>query len=456
MFSILPQFPILFVMNALMGILILTIYYGKSDKSARFWGLSAISLGSAFFLVIIREFTPIVLSFFLVNFLTLYALVLQHYSIQYLVFGKIKQKIWPEIFCLLFALGYLALLPSGNQKYITPYAGLGTGIVNFWVFWQVKQASKKIKNSYVNLLAYLFLATAIIWIARIFLSQIFRFNSLTDESIVNWLTMICITLLIISRHISYLTIRLTMASQNVVDLNENAFNLAIAAEAQKAEISNKKAEEFEKQLLSSLNALAMARDNETGNHIVRTQHYVKLLAERLRANGHYRDQLTDVSIDALFRAAPLHDLGKIGIPDAILKKAGSLSEAEWEFMKTHTLIGESVLNTVDIERNDHSDVIAKAILIAGGHHERWNGQGYPRGLAGENIPLEARIMSVADMYDALVSERVYKKEWTHLEAVQEVIRNKGIYFDPLIVDAFIAEQQSFQSILNQYRDEKLS
>lgn len=452
MFSIQAQFPILLAMNILIGILILTIYYGKSDKSALCWGLSALSLACAFSLVAIRQFIPHSLGVGLANFFALYALVLQAYSIQFLVFGKLQQKIWPELFCLLYAALHSFFLTSYLQHYITPYAGISVGVVNFWVFLQTRQASKHFKNLYIKLLAYLFLATSIIWFSRIFLSQIFGFNTLTDESIVNWFTMLCITLLILSRHITYLTIRLTLASQMEVEFKEKAFSQAVATESKKTEKANEKVVEFENQLLSSLNALSMARDNETGNHIIRTQHYVKLLAQRLRAEGHYIDRLSEVSIHTLFRAAPLHDLGKIGIPDTILKKDGPFNEAEWETMKTHTLIGESVLNTLEVERDTDSDVIAKAILIAGGHHEKWNGTGYPRGLAGQAIPLEARIMSLADIYDALVSERVYKREWTHEEAANEVIRNKGIHFDPLIVDAFIAEQQSFREISDKYRD----
>ena len=220
----------------------------------------------------------------------------------------------------------------------------------------------------------------------------------------------------------------------------------------KLELANKKAEQSELQLLASLNALAKARDNETGNHIIRTQNYVKILALRLRNDGYYTESLSDQSVDLLFKAAPLHDLGKIGIPDKILLKNGPLTDEEWIIMKTHTLIGESVLNTSGVELDFNSDLIAKAIKIAGGHHEKWDGTGYPRGLEGVAIPLEARIMSLADMYDALVSERVYKKAWTHEQAVQEIISKRGANFDPWIVDAFIAEQDSFREIAYLHRD----
>jgi response regulator RpfG family c-di-GMP phosphodiesterase len=216
-------------------------------------------------------------------------------------------------------------------------------------------------------------------------------------------------------------------------------------------IANNKAVKSERQMLSTLNSLALARDNETGNHIIRTQHYVKTLALRLRKMGHYKNELNDCAIELLFKAAPLHDIGKVGIPDHILHKPGPLTEDEWVVMKTHPTIGMTVLQSSNDESPEMA-VMAIAIQIAGGHHEHWDGCGYPSGLKGLAIPLAARIMSVADMYDALVSERIYKKEWTYDEAAQEIIINKGVRFDPFVVDAFIAEQVKFQNIDKKYRD----
>jgi len=213
-----------------------------------------------------------------------------------------------------------------------------------------------------------------------------------------------------------------------------------------------KAEALEEQMLASLNALAKARDNETGNHVIRTQLYVKNIALRLREMGYYENELSDRVIDLLFKAAPLHDIGKVGISDNILLKPGRLSDDEWEIMKTHTTIGEAVLSSAKAEFKDEDGVIALALKIAGGHHEKWDGSGYPRGLSGTDIPLAARIMSVADIYDALVSERVYKKGWTHKDAIQEIISHQGNYFDPQVVEAFIAEQDHFQEIAEQYKD----
>ena len=215
----------------------------------------------------------------------------------------------------------------------------------------------------------------------------------------------------------------------------------------------KETRQIEYQMLASLNALSLVRDNETGNHVIRTQHYVKVIAIRLFAMGKYPDEINEQKIELLFMAAPLHDIGKVGIPDSILQKPGKLDDDEWATMKTHTTIGESVLSAANLQYQNKKTIIGTAIKIAGGHHEHWDGSGYPRGLAGEAIPIAARIMAIADVYDALVSNRVYKKQWTHEQAAQEIISMCGTKFDPVIVDAFINEQNAFKEIAHQYSDE---
>ncbi|QWE03787.1 HD-GYP domain-containing protein [Polynucleobacter sp. JS-JIR-II-50] len=207
-------------------------------------------------------------------------------------------------------------------------------------------------------------------------------------------------------------------------------------------------------MLNSLNALSMVRDNETGNHILRTKNYVRALAERLRSIGAYTDELTLKSIENIVKAAPLHDIGKVGIPDTILHKPGSLTEDEWVVMKTHANLGKDVLSAAKLKDAKNTHVLDAAINIAGGHHENWDGTGYPLGLKGEEIPLAARLMSLADTYDALVNERVYKKQWSHQEACLEITRLKGIRFDPQIVEAFILEKDNFLKISKLYGDSK--
>lgn len=216
----------------------------------------------------------------------------------------------------------------------------------------------------------------------------------------------------------------------------------------------KKSIDAELKMLSSLNALAMARDNETGAHIVRTQEYVRCLANRIKEQGDYADELSDEVIENMHKAAPLHDVGKVGIPDGILYKRGALTKEEWGVMKTHTFIGENVLASAKSQLPNilGRDVIDVAIEIAGAHHEQWDGGGYPRGLKGDQIPLSARIMALADMYDALISERVYKSGWDHEDAVAEILGRRGTHFDPVVVEAFAAERDRFKVIAQRHRD----
>ena len=205
----------------------------------------------------------------------------------------------------------------------------------------------------------------------------------------------------------------------------------------------------ENQMLAALNALASANDNDTGNHIIRTQQYVRLLAQRLKVMGHHPAILTNEHIERLFKVAPLHDLGKVGIPDAILKKMGKLTAEERVQINQHSMIGESILLAAQAEGSG-SDLIATALKITGHHHERWDGSGYPRKLIGESIPIEARIMAVADVFDALVGSRPYKKAWTIEDAYIEIVSLSGTAFDPIVIDAFIAERHNFEAIANKH------
>ena len=217
--------------------------------------------------------------------------------------------------------------------------------------------------------------------------------------------------------------------------------------------ANMKVYQTESKFLACLNALAMARDNETGNHILRTQHYVKKLALRLKEMGSYKIKLSDEMIKLLFKAAPLHDIGKVGIPDSILHKPGRLNDEEWQVMKTHATIGRAILASAELETQGGSGVITVAIQIAGDHHEKWDGSGYPSGLKGEEISLPARIMALADVYDALMSKRIYKAEWSHEDVVSEIASQRGKHFDPLVVDAFMMEKAGFLAIHSKYTDD---
>ena len=199
-------------------------------------------------------------------------------------------------------------------------------------------------------------------------------------------------------------------------------------------------------------SLAETRDNETGNHIRRTQNYVRELAEHLRHHPRFADFLTSGNIQLLFKSAPLHDIGKIGIPDSILLKPGRLDLREFEVMQTHTTLGGEAIARAERRAGRAVPFLRLAKEIAYGHHEKWDGSGYPRGLAGEAIPVSARLMAVADVYDALISSRVYKAPMAHEEAVKIIVAGKGSHFDPDMVDAFLELQDSFRAIAARYAD----
>ena len=199
-------------------------------------------------------------------------------------------------------------------------------------------------------------------------------------------------------------------------------------------------------------SLAETRDSDTGNHIRRTQFYVKALAQHLSGNPKFSAQLTDSFIQRLFKSAPLHDIGKVGIPDRILLKPGRFEPKEFEIMKTHTTLGRDAIEHAEKQLGMSVDFLSMAKEIALSHQEKWDGTGYPQGLAGEAIPLSARLMAVADVYDALISRRVYKESMPHEKAVAIMQAGRGTHFDPDIADAFVALQDEFQKIAARFAD----
>ncbi|MEW7864692.1 HD domain-containing phosphohydrolase [Aeromonas diversa] len=200
-----------------------------------------------------------------------------------------------------------------------------------------------------------------------------------------------------------------------------------------------------------LASLAETRDNETGAHIIRTQHYVKVLADYLRHLDWDRYPLDDDTLDLLFKSAPLHDVGKVGIPDAILLKPGKLTDEEFAIMKRHPQIGADALASAEAQLGSNSFLrLAREIALT--HHEKWDGSGYPAGLVGEAIPLSGRLMAIADVYDALISARVYKPAFSHEEAREIIVRGRGSHFDPALVDAFLACEDQFCDIASRHRD----
>jgi putative two-component system response regulator len=204
--------------------------------------------------------------------------------------------------------------------------------------------------------------------------------------------------------------------------------------------------------IMAMATMAETRDNETGNHIRRTQNYVAALARKLQSHPRFAAELTDENITLLYKSAPLHDIGKVGIPDSILLKPGKLDQEEFEIMKLHAVRGRDTIRQVEEYIGGSNGFLTYAREIAHSHQEKWDGSGYPEKLAGEAIPLSARLMAVADVYDALISKRIYKPPFGHTEAVAVMQDGRGTHFDPDILDAFLEIEGVFAEIASKFRD----
>ncbi len=198
--------------------------------------------------------------------------------------------------------------------------------------------------------------------------------------------------------------------------------------------------------IRALAHLAETRDSETGNHIQRTQSYIRLLATRLAKHPRFAATLDNSYIESLTRSAPLHDIGKVGIPDHILLKPGKLTPDEWEIMKTHTILGFDAIMLAERDIRTSVEFLAQAKEIVRSHHERWDGTGYPDGLAGDAIPVSARLMAMADVFDALISRRVYKEALPFASVRTIIAEERGRLFDPDITDAFLSDCSEFEAI----------
>lgn len=208
-----------------------------------------------------------------------------------------------------------------------------------------------------------------------------------------------------------------------------------------------------KALIISLSTLAETRDPETGAHILRTQEYSRELAIELSKLPQYQGVVDEIFVERMYDCAPLHDIGKVGIPDYILQKPAKLTEDEFKIMRRHSYIGyKTLLSAADLPVN--SSFLKFAADIAYSHHEKYDGTGYPRGLVGENIPLQGRIMAISDVYDALISKRVYKEAWSHNEAVKYILNESGRHFDPKLIEIFEKIKDKFYDIKERFQDEE--
>jgi putative two-component system response regulator len=207
-------------------------------------------------------------------------------------------------------------------------------------------------------------------------------------------------------------------------------------------------------LAETRDVAAVSAGKVDDGHIRRTQHYVRALAQHLQRHPRFEQDLTDANIELLYRSVPLHDIGKVGIPDRILLKPGLLDREEFEVMKLHAVYGRDTIMLVEKHIGGTNGFLMFAREIAHSHQEKWDGSGYPDRLAGEQIPLSARLMAVADVYDALISRRVYKPAFTHQQALDVMRKGRGTHFDPDVLDAFFEIEGQFVAIAEEFRDEE--
>ena len=264
-----------------------------------------------------------------------------------------------------------------------------------------------------------------------------------------------VTLFILAAGIGWwreFAVRMDFATQTTLKATQDFLkdqNVLLEIEVEKR---TRKTQDTQDATIVILASLVETRDNETGNHIRRTQYYVRALARQLQSHPAFASYLVEHQIDILFKSAPLHDIGKVGIPDSILLKPGKLDPEEFEIMKTHTTLGHSAIENAERQLGMTVEFLACAKEIALSHHEKWDGSGYPAGLAGNGIPISARLMAVADVYDALTSRRVYKDAMGHDEAVAIILEGRGKHFDPDVVEAFAAITDEFRDIAGRYAD----
>jgi len=224
------------------------------------------------------------------------------------------------------------------------------------------------------------------------------------------------------------------------ELKDYADNLEIRVAEKTAEVT-----ELQNAILATVADLVEFRDKLTGGHITRTQHYLQVIIEDMIRNNIYTDEISKWNMEFFLPAAQLHDVGKIAISDLILNKPAKLTTNEFEIMKTHVTVGVDAIEQIMDKTKEHA-FLNHALLIAGTHHEKWDGSGYPVGIRGNNIPLEGRLMAIADVYDALISERPYKKAYDHEEACRVIEENSGSQFDPVLIDIFKKVKEKFKQI----------
>ena len=225
--------------------------------------------------------------------------------------------------------------------------------------------------------------------------------------------------------------------QELINFNENLKKMV--------EEKTKTVMELQDTILSTMADLVESRDSTTGNHIERTQSYLRILINALKESDIHKEEIASWDIDLLLQSAQLHDIGKISIDDNILRKPDKLTPEEFEKIKEHTVVGQKIIEGIESKTSNQA-FLEQAKTLAFSHHEKWDGSGYPCALKGESIPLQGRLMAIADVYDALISDRPYKKAMTHKQAVKIIKDESGTHFDPALVELFLSVEDDFNRV----------
>jgi response regulator RpfG family c-di-GMP phosphodiesterase len=231
--------------------------------------------------------------------------------------------------------------------------------------------------------------------------------------------------------------------------------LHLSLERRRADEATRRLAATREFMVQSMASLASIRDLETGEHLLRTQHYTRLLCEAAQTHSRFRDFLTPETIDLVVQLVPLHDIGKVAVPDDILRKPGRLTASEYEIVKLHVEHGRQVIETARTRSGiEDRNLLRIAVDIVYAHHEHWDGSGYPRQLAGERIPIPGRMMALADVYDALVTKRVYKKRMSHQDAMAIIQAGSGTHFDPDLVEAFLRTHDRWRQVAQEFDEDR--
>lgn len=441
------------LLHLLFGVLTNVFYKKTDDKSLRFISYTCFTYFFLYGLLTFRSEIPTTIGLILPNFLSIFALLM--FSKALFIANEKSYQPKFDLYIFIFAILYACLFPliieTDLKKLIPLIVGIVLGFGHLFIAHIIRINNHSSTDFFIPKILFTTYLVAAFWLMRGLFSSLFEFNLATDQNLINAIFNLVIHLLIFTNIIFFNGMRLdkSIHYKNALErLNMSLFE--VIKEKNEIQVVS---QSLESGMINVLNQLSKERDNETGNHIIRTQYFVRLLAKRLADLGKIEGDHTEDWSRILFQAAPLHDIGKVGIPDSVLLKTGRLDSQEWDVMKTHTLIGERILISMNIDGQINSDIIKVAIEIAGAHHENWDGSGYPRSLKGKNIPQSARIMALADVYDALLSNRPYKKAWSYKDTIDYIVSLKGSKFDPDIVDAFLDLKAEFRLIRRQFRDD---